>query len=243
MLSDTLKCQLQHHIAHCIFRLQFRKSFSNTLSHLNITINSASAKQCPCAATRGLHGIALIIFSASYRWSAGPRRLTMQVKCSHLQKSCKLWSVNHNSACLHPPNLHRYKLTEFKQKWYHLAVHLQHIWSKCLTASLPCPCILQVQHSHQVMASHWALLKQPLWEHFAYMPTKLFPAELIDEWYAHEHTWPLHLQICLQMHSAPPQSGRLRAHNSCFISWNSSSAFWPSPNFTCPHTMAFQVTT
>ncbi len=87
--------------------------------------------------------------------------------------------------CLHPPNLHGYKLTE-KQKWYHLGVHLH--TSIQNVKELPYHArawhILQEWHfkrPHPLMASCWTNLQaSSMLQHFAYISIKLFPTKEID---------------------------------------------------------------
>ncbi len=76
---------------------------------------------------------------------------------------CDHWSIN--SPCLHPPILHWYKLTEDKQKWYHLAVHLLHT-----SVQVTKFCLLNTLHAsstlpHFEMASSGTLSKHPQCSH------------------------------------------------------------------------------
>ncbi len=58
-----------------------------------------------------------------------PCRCNVQV----LQKSYDLWSLKYNITCLHWPNLQGYKLTQDKQKWYHVATHPFKMFKSFLT--------------------------------------------------------------------------------------------------------------
>ncbi len=132
------------------------------------------------------------------------------------------WSDN--SACLHLPNLQCYKLTEDKQKWYHLVVHLlhtsvqngeeflyyAHVWH-----------ILQVWHSkwpHPEMAFWWTLSKLPPCSHILHTCWfKLFHRKKSDShviWVIFSWEQPAlfkgnHAGICIQH---PHKSNRVWLH-------------------------------
>ncbi len=100
-----------------------------------------------------------------------------------LQEICKLWAWKHNNACLHPPHLHGYKLTEHKQGdiiWlYTFFTNPFKKWR----ASLACPCMAHPPSmAIQETTSHDGILLNTLQTssrlpHFAYMWTKLFPVQ------------------------------------------------------------------
>jgi len=103
------------------------------------------------AATCGLQGIAITIFSASCRWPAQPRRSTM-CRCNVpiLQESYSLWALKHISTCL-PPDLYGYKKTnKVISSGY---TSFSHIHSKSLRASLACSCT-HLSSSSATMLTH-----------------------------------------------------------------------------------------
>jgi hypothetical protein len=97
-----------------------------------------------------------------------------------------LCSLKFNSTGLPPLNLHGYKLTEDKQKWHHLVVHLLHISLKCLRAIFPWPCMAYPPNrALQDTTSRDGILLNTLHAssilpHLAYMSTKLFPKNTLD---------------------------------------------------------------
>ncbi len=167
-------------------------------------------------ATCGLQGIALIIFSGSYKMASTAKKVDHRCNVLSSQKSYILWSLKHNSTCLHPPNLHGYKLTEDKQKWYHLAAHLLHTSIQNFR-ELPYHAhawhmlwVWQSKWPHFKMASCWTLSRHCPCSHIlhtclpSYLPQRP-PAHNLFEWSDHELS--CHLQVLLNqhMHSATAQ--------------------------------------
>jgi hypothetical protein len=84
--------------------------------------------------------------------------------------------------------------------------------------------------------------------HFAYMSTKLFVTKTFELYPQSMMCWWTHLPSSVTTTLAHAFSTHTKVTGlghtpSCCICQNSSSTFCPSPHFTCPNIMAFQVIT
>ncbi len=196
----------------------------------------------------------MTIFSASCRWPAQPRRSTMQVQCSILQESYSLWSLKDTSACLHPPDLHGYKLTQTNKSdiiWLYTFTHPFKMFK--LTYRAHAWHILQVWQSkwpHLKMVSCQTLSKYPQCSYILhtcqpiYSPQRHSSPNRFEWWYDDEYTCPLPSAITLSYAFSIPTKVTEFGHTpSCCICRNSSSAFCLAYIFTCPNIMVLQVTT
>jgi hypothetical protein len=92
-----------------------------------------------------------------------------------------------------------------------------------------------VEHFPSVLHAHIRHTCQ-----LSYFPqTQLNPIHLQQS--AHEHAGHLQVQWHWHMHSALPWKSESGRTPSCWICWNSFSAFCACPHFTCPKIITFQV--
>ncbi len=98
-------------------------------SHPHITMNPAGAEQSLPDTHMWFMGHCLHHILSPVDGQHSQEGWLCRCNVPILQKPCKLWLLKQKCTSLHPPNLHGCKLTEDKQKWYHLPVHL-HTWSQ-----------------------------------------------------------------------------------------------------------------
>ncbi len=124
-----------------------------------------------------------------------------------------------------------------------------HICSKCLRASLPCPWManppsmaVQVTTSCGRLSLHLQCSHILHTCHASYSPKTTTDSKalwMIWSWARLPSSNCNHSGTCIQH---PQKSNRVGLHIFLLHCLNSSRAFCPSPHFTCPNTMAFQVT-
>jgi hypothetical protein len=123
LLQDDYRAA--HSLKH--FQAPIQESISNTFSHLHITRNPASTEQSLPHTHMRFMGHSLDCILCLLQIASMAKKVThacvMPQFCRN-RVNYDHWSITVHSASHHPPNLHSCKLTEDKQKSYHLAVHL-----------------------------------------------------------------------------------------------------------------------
>ncbi len=247
------RCLTATHNQH-IVRLHFKNSIGNMFCHLHVPMNSASAEQRHPWSHMWFIGhchdqLLCLPLDGQHGQEGCPYRYNVQI----LWKSHSLWPLMHNSACLHPPAC----LQADKRQINMISsgcTSSWHISSKCLGASLLCPCMAHLTSMAVQVTKSWdgILLKtlqaSSMLPHFAYMSSKLLPTKTSESHPCSTICWWTHLPssratILAHAFSTPKKARESGCTLSFCICWNSSSTFCPCLDFTCANIMAFQVTT